>query len=57
MFVYSVLQIFNQVPMDDSLPSSIGEPIAESTFLHRDEAPDLQISVSELFLDIFINFK
>ena len=43
--------------MDDSLPSSIVEPIAESTFLHRDEAPDLQISVSELFLDIFINFK
>ena len=43
--------------MDDSLPSSIGESIAESTFLHRDEAPVLQISVSELFLVIFINFK
>ena len=45
MFVYSFLQIFNQVPMDDSLPSSIGEPIDESMFLHRDEAPVLQISV------------
>ena len=35
--------------MADSLPSSIGEPIAESTFLHRDETPVLQISVNELF--------
>ena len=40
--------------MDDSLlPSSIGEPIAESTFLHRDEAPVLQINVSEVFFFFF----
>ena len=34
--------------MDGSLPSSIGERIAESTFWHRDEARVLQRSASEL---------
>ena len=36
--------------MDDSLPSSISQPTAESTFWHRDKAPVLQRSVSELFV-------
>ena len=34
--------------MEDSIPSSTDELIAESMFVHRDERPVLQRSVSEL---------
>ena len=37
---------FIQEPMDESMPSIVGDPVAESTLAYVGEQPSLQVSVS-----------
>ena len=37
---------FIQEPMDKSMPSIVGDPVAESTLAYVEEQPSLQVSVS-----------
>ena len=37
---------FIQEPMDESMPSIVGDPVAESTLAYVEEQPSLQVSAS-----------